>query len=98
MADPNEVGVTNLGPVPEGMTFIEATVAAVPLRKFKINPGHHSQRLTVCETQREIWRIAKPLPEPQRSQLQMLAGQGFDMGKRMNARMVELKAMLEAGG
>lgn len=88
----DEQGITNLGPVPDGMSFLAASVAAVGQRKYHINPGHQSRRLTVCETQREIWRIAETLPEPQRSQLQMLAGQGFDMGKRMNARMQELKA------
>ena len=93
-----EEGITNLGPVPDGLTFLEATAAAVPQRKYRIDPRHHSRRLTVCETQREIWRIAGKLPEPQRSQLQLLAGASFDYGKRMDARMKELKAMLEAKG
>jgi hypothetical protein len=87
-----EQGITNLGPVPEGMTFLEATKAVAPLRKYKINPRHHSGRLTVCETQREIWRIAETLPEPERSKLQLLAGASFDYGKRMDARLKELKA------
>lgn len=87
-----EVGITNLGPVPEGMTFLEATKAVAPQRKYQINPHLHSHRLTVCETQREIWRIAEILPEPERSQLQLLAGASFDYGKRMDARMKELKA------
>ena len=88
----DETGITNLGPVPAGMSFLEAIKAMEPHRKYQINPHHHSHRLTVCETQREIWRIAEALPEPERSQLQLLAGQGFDMGKRMDARMKELKA------
>jgi hypothetical protein len=80
------------------MSFMDASEAAIGRRKYKINPEHQSRRLTVCETQREIWRIADALSEPARSQLQMLAGQGFDMGKRMNARMQELKATLTEAG
>lgn len=91
----SEVGITNLGPVPEGMAFLEAVAAVQPKRKYQINPDHHSRRLTICETQREIWRIAETLPEPARTRLQLLAGAGFDFGKRMNQRMVDLKAMLE---
>lgn len=87
-----EEGITNLGPVPAGMTFLDALDAVRGARKYRINPEHQSHRLTICETQREVWRIAETLPEPQRSQLQLLAGAAFDFGKRMNARMVELKA------
>ncbi len=92
-----EEGITNLGPVPDGMTFLEATKAVTAQRKYTINPDHHSKRLTVCETMREVWRIAEHLPEPERSQLQLLAGAGYDYGKRMNKRMVDLKAMLSDG-
>ena len=91
-----EVGITNLGPVPPGMSVLDATAAVVEERKYHIDPKHQSLRLTVCETQREIWRIADRLPEPERSQLQMLAAASFDYGKRMDARMKELKAMVEA--
>ena len=91
----NEEGITNLGPVPEGMTFLQAIETMRPQRKYEINPHHHSRRLTVCETQREIWRIADRLPEPTRSQLQMLAAAGLDFGKRMDARMKELKGMID---
>lgn len=94
----DEVGVTNLGRVPAGMTFIDAVAAARSQRKFTINPEAIGHRLTVCETQREIWRIAEGLPEPERSKLQLLAGAAFDMGKRMNARMVELKALKRETG
>lgn len=95
MADPREVGITNLGDVPDGMSFLEAIRATIPHRKYEINPRHHSRRLTICETQREIWRIADRLPEPARSQLQLLAGAGLDFGKRMDARMKELKGMID---
>ncbi len=91
----DETGITNLGPVPAGMTFLAVVEAMGDQRKYLINPEHHSRRLTLCETQREIWRIAATLPDPQRTQLQMLAGAAFDFGKRMDARMKELKAMLE---
>ena len=87
----SEEGITNLGPVPEGVTFLDATRAVSASRKYHINPGHHSRRLTLCETVREVWRIADELPEPVRSQLQMLAGAAFDYGKRMDRRMKELK-------
>lgn len=93
----DETGITNLGPVPEGMTFLDATKAVKPKRKHQINPEHRSKRLTVCETVREIWRIADRLPEPERDQLQLLAGAAFDYGKRMDARMKQLKAMLADG-
>jgi len=89
-----EEGITNLGPVPAGMTLLGALEATRAARKYHINPEHQSHRLTICETQREIWRIAETLPEPHRSQLQLLAGAAFDFGKRMNARMVELKAAI----
>jgi hypothetical protein len=87
----SEVGLTNLGPVPARLTFLEATAAVRDQRKYEINPEHYSQRLTICETMREVWRIAERLPEPQRSELQLLAGAAFDYGKRMDARMKELK-------
>lgn len=87
----SEEGLTNLGPVPDGMTFLAATQSMIPARKYHINPRHHSRRLTLCETIREVWRIADKLPEPERSQLQVLAGAAFDYGKRMDTRMKELK-------
>ncbi len=90
----DETGITNLGPVPNGMSFLDATEAAIPNRKYTINPERIGRRLTLCETQREIWRIADTLPDPHRSQLQMLAGASFDYGKRMDARLKELKAEL----
>lgn len=73
------------------MTFLAATESMVAARKYQINPCHQSRRLTLCETVREVWRIADRLPEPERSQLQMLAGAAFDYGKRMDRRMKELK-------
>lgn len=95
MPDLDETGITNLGPVPDGLTFLQAVASTRAQRKFHINPDHHSRRLTLCEAQREVWRIANTLPEPARSRLQLLAGASFDFGKRMDARMKELKRMLE---
>lgn len=87
-----EVGITNLGPVPDGMSFQDAIARMQSARKYHINPDHQSRRLTICETMREVWRVAETLPGPQRDQLQLLAGAGYDFGKRMDARMKELKA------
>lgn len=98
MAAKDETGITNLGPVPDGMTFLQAIEAAKPQRKYTIDPETQTRRLTVCETQREIWRIAETLPEPQRSQLQSLSGAAFDFGKRMDARMKYLRAKLQENG
>lgn len=55
----SEVGITNLGPVPEGMEFLEAVASVEGQRKHDINPEHQSKRLTLCEALREIWRIAE---------------------------------------
>lgn len=90
----DETGITNLGPVPEGVSYLAAIKATRKQRKFKINPGHQSGRLTICETLREIYRRAEDLPEKQRQAFQELASAGFDMGKRMDARMKELKGMI----
>lgn len=98
MAHPSEVGLTNLGPVPDGMTFLDATFATRDQRKYQINPRHRSRRLTLCETSREIYRIAEALPEPRQSELRELAAAVFDYGKRMDARMRELRGMVEALG
>ncbi len=98
MAHASERMVTNLGDVPAGMTFAEATFAMRPQRKYQINPQHRSGRLTICETMREIHRQAEALPEPQRRLFQDLAWAGFSYGKAMNARMVELRGMVEALG
>ena len=90
-------GPTNLGPIPLGVSFRQAIRCNRHLRKFAINPQHHTRRLTLCETVREIWRIADTLPEPQRSELQDLAGAAFDFGKRMNAKLKAYAAEKDAG-
>ncbi|GAA4827392.1 hypothetical protein GCM10023232_27100 [Sphingosinicella ginsenosidimutans] len=85
-----EEGLTNLGPVPEGMSFLEATRAVAGQRKYQLNPRHESRRLTICETLREIWReTEKPAPDLDAiRELVMAAG---DYAKRMDARIKELK-------
>ena len=95
MADLGEVGITNLGPVPEGVTFYEALSALRDQRKHTINPAHQSRRLTYCEAMREICREAAG-EAPDMAKIADLAAAGYDFGKRMDARMKELKAMLDA--
>lgn len=91
MAGPEETGITNLGPVPDGLTFFEATAATIGARKFTINPQHRSGRLTLCEAAREIWREADRIGGAEGERLKVLAGAVFDYGKRMDARMKQLK-------
>jgi hypothetical protein len=86
----DETGITNLGPVPDGMTFWEATCHMRPQRKYRINPHYQSRRMTICETMREIHREVMQ-PEPDLAKIADLAAAGFDYGKRMDARMKELK-------
>lgn len=93
VADPAELGVTNLGPVPEGVEFYAALSALRDQRKHAINPAHHSRRLTYCEVMREICREAAS-EHPDMAKIVDLAAAGFDFGKRMDARMKELKWML----
>ena len=94
--DSREAGVTNLGSVPDGMTFLEAT-KALPL-KHKINPSHHSKRMTICETSREIWRIADLIGGSRGNDLKALAAAAFHFGKSMNNRMVYLREKLDEAG
>lgn len=88
-----DVVPTNLGAVPLGMTFFQAIEAMIGARKYQINPRHETGRLTLCETAREIWRIAETLPQPERAQLQLLAGAAFDFGKRMDRRLKQLQGV-----
>lgn len=93
----NEVGVTNLGPIPPGMTFAAATAAAKVHRKYEINPYEGGHRLTLCDTLRMLWREVDKLPEgPDKEQMREYIRASFDYGKRMDARMKELKGMLGA--
>jgi len=89
----NEEGITNLGPVPDGVTFYQAVGMVRDRRKYKINPDHYSRRLTFCEVMREIVRESRA-EVPDAAKIADLAAAGFDFGKRMDARMKELKGML----
>jgi hypothetical protein len=86
----NEEGITNLGPVPDGMSFWEATQYMREKRKYIINPDNNSRRMTICETMREIYREASG-SAPDWHKITELAATGFDYGKRMDARIKELK-------
>lgn len=95
----DETGITNLGVIPEGMTFAAAIAAAKPQRKYTIDPYRKTEltRLTLCETLRALWREVDTLPDgPQKEQMREYLGAAFDFGKRMDARMKQLKAMLLA--
>lgn len=90
----DESGITNLGRVPAGMSFAEASAAVRHLRKFHINPHEGGHRLTICDTLRMTWREVERLPDgPGKTQILEYLGQAFDMAKRMNARLQELKAL-----
>lgn len=99
MSHPSEHMVTNLGDIPEGVSVADAVRASAPLRKYRINPQHQSRRLTICETAREIWRLAGMLPEAERDQFRDLAAAAFNHGKCMDARMRQLRdKVLALGG
>lgn len=93
-----ELGITNLGLIPQGMTLVQALRTTRDLRRFTIDPEKESGRLTLCETQREVWRTAERLPEPERSELRELAAAAYDFGKRMDARMRSLRERCVANG
>lgn len=89
----SEYQVTHMGDVPDGMTFLEASWALKP--KYEINPGHHSKRLTICETSREIWRIADQIGN---EDLKLLAKHAFSYGKSMDSRLKYLRSKLDEAG
>ena len=88
----DETGITNLGPVPDGMTFYQALSTLRDKRKYQINPARQSRRLTYCEVMREITREAQGTC-PDMAKIADLAASGYDFGKRMDARMKQLKVM-----
>lgn len=90
--------MTNLGDVPPGMSFLDATKATAGQRRFTINPGHHSRRLTICETMREVWRMGDRIGGEDGAALKEYAAAGFAYGKAMDARMRELRGMVEGLG
>jgi hypothetical protein len=91
MPHKSEQGITNLGPVPDGMTFWEASQLALEQRKFApIDPLTETNRLTLCETVREIYRETRK-SEPDMAKIRTLCALSFEYGKRMDARMKELR-------
>lgn len=91
-----ETGITNLGMVPTGYTFAQATEAAKQHRKYHIDPETGGHRLTICDTLRMTWREIEKLPtSPETEQIKEYIAQAFDYGKRMDARMKYLKSLLD---
>ena len=92
----SEEGITNLGRVPHGMTFSEAIEATKPQRKYFLNHYEGGHRLTICDTIRHTWRVLDTMPDSQeREQIREYLLAMGDFAKRMDARMKELKAMLD---
>lgn len=91
-----EEGITNLGLVPNGMTFAQATESVKPQRKYFINAYEGGHRLTVCDTLRMTLREVNKLPpSPEVEQIKEYIAQAYDYGKRMDARMKYLRSILE---
>lgn len=94
-ADLSELNITNLGPVPPGMTFLEATIAMRGRRKYAVDYYCKGTRLTICDTLRHMRQIIDTLPEgTERDALAEYVDASVDYAKRMDARMKELKGML----
>lgn len=89
----SEAGITNLGPLPPGMTLLDALRATRGERKYALNPERPAHRLTICDCLREIWRIGDSLGN---DDLKELAEAGGDFAKRMDARMKELSGRKHA--
>lgn len=95
----SEENITNLGLVPEGLTFAQATEIAKKKRKFFINEHEGGHRLTICDTLRMTLREINNLPDSkEREQIKEYLSAAYDYGKRMDARMKYLKSVLEENG
>lgn len=94
-----EEGITNLGLVPNGMTFSQATSAISHKRKFFINAYEGGHRLTLCDTLRMTLReIDKLSDSSEKFQITEYIEQSYDYAKRMDARMKYLKNILDERG
>jgi hypothetical protein len=94
----DETGITNLGPVPAGMTFLEATIATRDRRKYQVDYYVKGTRLTICDTLRHMRRIIDTLPaSDKRAALQEYTDASINYAKCMDARLKELKSWLESG-
>ncbi len=90
-----EQGITNLGAVPPGMSYSQAVALMKSDRKYIIDPYEGGHRMTLCDTARMAWREVDKLPNcAEKQQLYEYIGAMFDYGKRMDARMKELKGKL----
>lgn len=95
----DEYLITNLGLVPEGLSYAEAVEAVKHLRRYHINPYSGGHRLTLCDTLRMSWRLLDELEEtPQQKQLYEYLAQSFHYAKAMDARMKYLKSILDERG
>ena len=91
-----EEGITNLGLVPVGSSFLQAINSIKKDRKFFINENEGGHRLTICDTLRMSLREIKKLQEsPEKEILKEYIAQAYDFGKRMDARMKYLKSVLD---
>lgn len=89
----DETGLTNLGPVPAGMTFAQAIEHMRPKRKYAINHYEGGHRLTICDTIRHTWRVLDTMPDTlEKEQIREYLLAMADFAKRMDARIKELKA------
>lgn len=94
-----EEGITNLGLVPEGMSFAQAINSIKNKRKFHINAYEGGHRLTICDTLRMTLReLDKLKPTPETEQIREYLAQAYDFGKRMDARMKYFKTILDENG
>lgn len=92
----DEEGITNFGRIRPGLSFAEATAEKAPERKYHINPYAGGHRLTLCETLRQTWRLLDGMPDdPAKETMRDYLAAAFDYAKRMDARMKELKGMLD---
>lgn len=91
-----EEGITNLGLVPDRMSFSQAIKSIRNQRKFFINPYEGGHRLTVCDTLRMTLReLDKIKDSSEKEQIKEYIEQAYDFCKRMDARMKYLKNLLD---
>jgi NAD(P)H-nitrite reductase large subunit len=94
-----EEGITNLGMVPDNLSYFEAIKAIKHKRKYIINAYEGGHRLTICDTLRMTLREAYKLEDSQeKQQIIEYIYQAYDFGKRMDARMKYLKSILDENG
>jgi hypothetical protein len=91
-----EEGITNLGMIPDGMSFPDAIRSIKSKRKFFINEYEGGHRLTICDTLRMTLREVNNLPDTlEKKQIREYLEQAYDFGKRMDSRMKYLKSILD---